>query len=93
MSPEGPTWRQHLDQLRPRVISIEDTEPGDNPNSYNVISENSFLTSSLNQLNINSTSTDINPRLPTDCQFCCLHLRRSSRTRKLPVGYGSPVPS
>ena len=32
MSSIDPTWRRHHDQLRLRVYSIEDTEPGDNLN-------------------------------------------------------------
>ena len=50
-------------------------------------------TSSLKQLNINSTSTYINPRLLIDSQVSYLHPRRSSRSRKPPVCYGSPVSS
>ena len=72
MSSKGPTWHRHLNQLRPRVISTEDTEPGDNPKLYNANSENNSSTSSLNQLNINSTSICINPWLPTDSQFSYL---------------------
>ena len=53
MSPKSPTGRRHFDQIRPQVISTKDTEPGDNPNLYNVNSKNNSLTFSLNQLNIN----------------------------------------
>ena len=53
MSAKGPSLRQHLDQLRSRVISTEDTEFADNPNLYNLNSESNSSTSSLNQLNIN----------------------------------------
>ena len=29
--PKGVTWRRHLEQLRPRYTSQEDTEPGEPP--------------------------------------------------------------
>ena len=92
MSPKGPTWRRHFDQLRPHFVSTEDTEPSDNHKLSNENSENNSLTSSLNQPNNNST-TYINPRLPTDNQFSYLNTRQSSRTRKQPIRYGSPVPN
>ena len=29
--PKGPTWRRHIDQLRPRYGVVEDTDPGERP--------------------------------------------------------------
>ena len=31
--PKGPTWRRHIDQLRPRYGVNEDTDPGEDPRS------------------------------------------------------------
>ena len=30
--PQGPAWRRHVDQLRPRYTTEDDTFPGDDPN-------------------------------------------------------------
>jgi len=30
--PRGPTWRRHVEQLRPRYATEDDTLPGDDPN-------------------------------------------------------------
>ena len=31
--PKGPTWRRHLEQLRPRYVTDEDYEPGEEPST------------------------------------------------------------
>jgi len=33
VTPTGPTWKRHLDQLRPRYSTPEDNEPGDSPSA------------------------------------------------------------
>ena len=36
VTPRGPIWRRHLDQLRPRYFSAEDLDPGEDSFSKNV---------------------------------------------------------
>ena len=36
VTPRGPIWRRHLDQLRPRYFSAKDLDPGEDSFSKNV---------------------------------------------------------
>ena len=83
--PRGPTWRRHLDQLRPRYGSDQDDDPCEIPTS--VLStetlpagtDHASSSSSMNQLN--------NPRLPTGDEYGRHNLRRSARTKRPPKKY------
>ena len=83
--PRGPTWRRHLDQLRPRYGSDQDNDPCEIPTS--VLStetlpagtEHASSSSSMNQRN--------NPRLPTGDEYGRHNLRRSARTKRPPKKY------
>ena len=71
--PRGPTWRRHLDQLRPRYGSDQDDDPCEIPRTDHASS------SSLNQRN--------NPRLPTGDEYGRHNPRRSARTKRPPKKY------
>ena len=83
--PRGPTWRRHLDQLRPRYGSDQDDDPCEIPTS--VLStetlpartDHASSSSSMNQRN--------NPRLPTGDEYGRHNLRRSARTKRPPKKY------
>ena len=83
--PRGPTWRRHLDQLRPRYGSDQDDDPCEIPTS--VLSTETLpagtdyasSSSSMNQRN--------NPRLPTGDEYGRHNLRRSARTKRPPKKY------
>ena len=84
--PRGPTWRRHLDQLRPRYGSDQDDDdPCEIPTS--VLStetlpagtDHASSSSSMNQCN--------NPRLPTGDKYGRHNLRRSARTKRPPKKY------
>ena len=84
--PRGPTWRRHLDQLRPRYGSDQDDDPCEIPTS--VLStetlpagtdDHASSSSSMNQHN--------NPRLPTGDEYGRHNLRRSARTKRPPKKY------
>ena len=83
--PRGPTWRRHLDQLRPRYGSDQDDDPCEIPTS--VLStetppagtDYASSSSSMNQRN--------NPRLPTGDEYGRHNLRRSARTKRPPKKY------
>ena len=83
--PRGPTWRRHLDQLRPRYGSDQDDDPCEIPTS--ILStetlpagtDHASSSSSMNQCN--------NPRLPTGDEYGRHNLRRSARTKRPPKKY------
>ena len=83
--PRGPTWRRHLDQLRPRYGSDQDDDPCEIPTS--VLStetlpagtDHASSSSSMNQCN--------NPRLPTGDEYGRHNLRQSARTKRPPKKY------
>ena len=71
--PRGPTWRRHLDQLRPRYGSDQDDDPCEIPTSVLLSTEtlpartdHASSSSSMNQRN--------NPRLPTGDEYFCEYI-------------------
>ena len=50
--PKGPTWRRHIDQLRPRYGVKEDTDPGETP----IIRNDKSVFSTTQKEETNSTS-------------------------------------
>ena len=83
--PRGPTWRRHLDQLRPRYGSDQDDDPCEIPTSVLPTetlpagTDHASSSSSMNQRN--------NPRLPTGDEYGRHNLRRSARTKRPPKKY------
>ena len=83
--PRGPTWRRHLDQLRPRYGSDQDDDPCEIPTSalstetLPAGTDHASSSSSMNQRN--------NPRLPTGDEYGRHNLRRSARTKRPPKKY------
>ena len=83
--PRGPTWRRHLDQLRPRYGSDQDDDPCEIPTSFLSTetlpagTDHASSSSSMNQRN--------NPRLPTGDEYERHNLRRSARTKRPPKKY------
>ena len=101
--PCGPTWRRHLDQLRPRYRSEEDLEPGELP-SQSVATEpldrpsmevkESTGTSETPKAVQESRPKRRNPRLPNDDQYGRHNLRRSRRHHQrvnLTIASGKPL--
>ena len=83
--PRGPTWRRHLDQLRPRYGSDQDDDSCEIPTrvlsteTLPAGTDHASSSSSMNQRN--------NPRLPTGDEYGRHNPRRSARTKRLPKKY------
>ena len=76
----GPTWRRHLDQLRPRWSTSEDQEPGEDvpPPSETVTEQQDSEVDSGARTETPASSEAYGPGNP----------RRSTRTRKKPDRFG-----
>ena len=83
--PRGPTWRRHLDQLRPRYGSDQDDDPCEIPTS--VLSTETLPAGTDHASSSSSMNQRNNPRLPTGDEYGRHNLRRSARTKKLPKKY------
>ena len=77
----GPTWRRHLDQLRPRYGSDQDDDPCEIPTS--VLSTETLPAGTDHASSSSSMNQRNNPRLPTGDEYGRHNLRRSARTRDL----------
>ena len=78
--PRGPTWRRHLDQLRPRYGTEHDDEP-----APEVEASSESNTVSNDELDNQPKPTRRNPRQPDGSEYGAHHPRRSKRTVKPPV--------
>ena len=80
--PRGPVWRRHLEQLRPRYYSQEDTEPGEEPAYTNTTERLPDI--SAEPATSTQTRTYRNPRepTPTDDNYGPSNPRRSRRHKK-----------
>ena len=76
--PRGPTWRRHLDQLRPRYGSDQDDDPCEIPTS--VLSTETLPAGTDHASSSSSMNQRNNPRLPTGDEYGRHNLRRSART-------------
>ena len=76
VTPTGPTWKRHLDQLRPRHTSPEDEDPGD-------AATTSTSASAAPPLNADPVAAPRrrNPRLPTGSCYGHHNPRRSERIK------------
>ena len=83
--PRGPTWRRHLDQLRPRYGSDEDDDPCEIPTS--VLSTETLPAGTDHASSSSSMNQRNNPRLPTGDEYGRHNLRRSARTKRPPKKY------
>ena len=83
--PRGPTWRRHLDQLRPRYGSDQDDDPCEIPTS--VLSTETLPAGTDHASSSSSMNQRNNPRLPTGDEYGRHNLRRSARTKKPPKKY------
>ena len=83
--PRGPTWRRHLDQLRPRYGSDQDDDPCEIPTS--VLSTETLPTGTDHASSSSSMNQRNNPRLPTGDEYGRHNLRRSARTKRPPKKY------
>ena len=79
--PSGPVWRRHLDQLRPRYTSVEDTEPADDFVSPDTSSATCTTFPSVTNASGSLHSGD----------HSAVQLRRSSRNRKRPDRFGTNI--
>ena len=82
--PRGPTWRRHLDQLRPRYGSDQDDDPCEVPTS---ILSTETLPARTDQASSSSSNQRNNPRLPTRDECGRHNPQRSARTKRLPKKY------
>ena len=80
--PRGPTWRRHLDQLRPRYGSDQDDDPCEIPTS--VLSTETLPAGTDHASSSSSINQRNNPRLPTGDEYGRHNLRRSARTKRPP---------
>ena len=78
--PRGPTWRRHLDQLRPRYGSDQDDDPCEIPTS--VLSPETLPAGTDHASSSSSMNQRNNPRLPTGDEYGRHNLRRSARTKR-----------
>ena len=83
--PRGPTWRRHLDQLRPRYGSDQDDDPCEIPTS--VLSTETLPAGTDHASSSSSMNQRNNPRLPTGDEYGRHNLRRSARTKRPPKKY------
>ena len=83
--PRGPTWRRHLDQLRPRYGSDQDDDPCEIPTS--VLSTETLPAGTDHASSFSSMNQRNNPRLPTGDEYGRHNLRRSARTKRPPKKY------
>ena len=83
--PRGPTWRRHLDQLRPRYGSDQDDDPCEIPTS--VLSTETLPAGTDHASSSSSMNQGNNPRLPTGDEYGRHNLRRSARTKRPPKKY------
>ena len=83
--PRGPTWRRHLDQLRPRYGSDQDDDPCEIPTS--VLSTETLSSGTDHASSSSSMNQRNNPRLPTGDEYGRHNLRRSARTKRPPKKY------
>ena len=89
--PRGPTWRRHIEQLRPRFDADEDSEPGDSPpapmNTDRVEIPQPSPICDPDPNPGTGQASNKNPRLPRGTNFGMNNPRRSSRPRKRPLKY------
>ena len=93
--PRGPTWRRHLEQLQPRYVSAEDTEPADTP-AMPLSAPSTAPTTETPSLpsigpvptDTTQTTSEVSPPLALP-EYGSHNLRRSTRSRK-PVQRFSP---
>ena len=78
--PRGPTWRRHLDQLRPRYGSDQDDDPCEIPTS--VLSAETLPAGTDHASSSSSMNQRNNPRLPTGDEYGRYNPRRSARTKR-----------
>ena len=83
--PRGPTWRRHLDQLRPRYGSDQDDDLCEIPTS--VLSTETLPAGTDHASSSSSMNQRNNPRLPTGDEYGRHNLRRSARTKRPPKKY------
>ena len=83
--PRGPTWRRHLDQLRPRYGSDQDDDPCEIPTS--VLSTETLPAGTDHASSSSSMNQRNNPRLPTGDEYGRHNLRRSARAKRPPKKY------
>ena len=83
--PRGPTWRRHLDQLRPRYDSDQDDDPCEIPTS--VLSTETLPAGTDHASSSSSMNQRSNPRLPTGDEYGRHNLQRSARTKRPPKKY------
>ena len=72
--PRGPTWRRHLDQLRPRYGSDQDDDPCEIPTS--VLSTETLPAGTDHASSSSSMNQRNNPRLPTGDEYGRYNPRR-----------------
>ena len=83
--PRGPTWRRHLDQLRPRYGSDQDDDPCEIPTS--VLSTETLPAGTDHASSSSSMNQRNNPRLPTGDEYGRYNPRQSARTKRPPKKY------
>ena len=76
--PHGPTWRRHIEQLRPRYGSTEDADPGEVPPSFQEPEAPGRATLEVP----GDKHKRRNPKWPSDDQYGMENPRRSERIRK-----------
>jgi hypothetical protein len=77
----GPTWRRHIEQLKPRYPNDEDDEPGENYNGNQDSSTEDNETLELQPPPIEQPRAHRNPRWPTGSEYGPENPRRSERLR------------
>ena len=82
--PKGPTWRRHVEQLRPRHFSAEDEEPGDIPITTSLSTTAEAKTPQDTQLQefideVAKKKRKRNPRMPIGDEYGRHRPRRSKR--------------
>ena len=83
--PRGPTWRRHVDQLRPRYGVEHDTEPAEDLYGPSTPPDDLVPTQTETR---EDTNQRVNPRMPSGTEYGPHNPRRSQRTSQPPVRYG-----
>ena len=75
----GPTWRRHLDQLRPRYGSDQDDDPCEIPTSF---LSTETLPAGTDHASSSSSNQRKNPRLPTETSCASISVHQSVQSHQ-----------
>ena len=89
--PKGPTWRRHIDQLRPRYGIEEDDDPGEVPKLSSTVIDDTLVLENITEIEdtiSNENTTNQQPgKVETHIQQGTNTLRRRRPRTQISFGY------